>query len=92
MIFKKFTTPGIAHVAYLIGDEGEAALVDPRRDVDEYAAFACENKLAIKYVLETHRQEDFVIGTRAIVESLGAKVATLDHALFGHVPVHGIVA
>jgi len=84
MIFKKFMTPGIAHVAYLIGDEGEAALVDPRRDVAEYAAFACENRLAIKYVLETHRQEDFVIGTRAIVESLGAKVATLDHALFGH--------
>ena len=84
MIFKKFKTPGIAHVAYLVGDGGEAALVDPRRDVAEYVAFARENKLAIEYVLETHRQEDFVIGSRAIVESLGAKVATLDHRLFGH--------
>ena len=84
MIFNKFKTPGIAHVAYLIGDEGEAVLVDPRRDIAEYARFARENKLAIKYVLETHRQEDFVIGTRAIVESLGAKVVTFDHPLFGH--------
>ena len=36
MFFQKFKTPGIAHVAYLIGDKGKAALVDPRRDVDEY--------------------------------------------------------
>ena len=36
MLFRKVKTPGIAHVAYLIGDEGEAVVVDPRRDIDEY--------------------------------------------------------
>jgi hydroxyacylglutathione hydrolase len=84
MFFQKFKTPGIAHLAYLIGDEGEAAIIDPRRDVAEYIAVARENNLAIQYVIETHRQEDFVIGSNALVALLKAKVVTLGHRLFGH--------
>lgn len=84
MHFEKFKTPGLAHLAYLIGDEGEAAVVDPRRDIDDYLTSARENDLAIKYVIETHRQEDFVIGSRLLVERTGAKVVSLDHELFGH--------
>ncbi len=84
MLFQKFKTPGVAHVAYLIGDQGEAALVDPRRDVDEYITAAQANKLAIKYVIETHRQEDFVMGSAELVKLAGAKVVTGDHKLFGH--------
>lgn len=45
MIFQKFKTPGIAHVAYLIGDRGEAALIDPRRDIDEHLEAARTNKV-----------------------------------------------
>jgi hydroxyacylglutathione hydrolase len=84
MFFQKFKTPGVAHMSYLIGDEGEAALIDPRRDVAEYISVAQENKLAIKYVLETHRQEDFVIGSSSLVKLAGAKVVTSEHPLFGH--------
>lgn len=84
MIFQKFKTPGLAHVAYLIGDGGEAVIVDPRRDVDEYIAAAREHDLAIKYVLETHRQEDFVMGSSELVKLTGAKVVSGEHKLFGH--------
>ncbi len=35
-----------AHASYLIGSEGEAAVVDPRRDVDEYLAEARARRLA----------------------------------------------
>ncbi len=84
MFFQKFKTPGLAHVAYLIGDKGEAALVDPRRDVEEYLSVAQRNGLAVKYVLETHRQEDFVIGSAEVRKRTGAKVVSGRHALFGH--------
>ncbi len=84
MFLQKFKTPGIAHVAYLIGDGGDAAIIDPRRDVEEYLAAAQKNDLAIKYVIETHRQEDFVLGSAALAALPGVKVVSFDHPLFGH--------
>lgn len=84
MYFKRIKTPGLAHNAYLLGDKHDAVIVDPRRDVDEYLKLARENDLVIKYVLETHRQEDFVIGSKEIAEKTGAKIVSLDHPLFGH--------
>jgi hydroxyacylglutathione hydrolase len=84
MIFQRIKTPGLAHLAYLLGDKGEAALVDPRRDIDEYLKLARENDLTIKYVFETHRQEDFVIGSSEVAKVTGAKIVTFDHDLFGH--------
>jgi len=84
MFFKRIKTPGIAHVAYLIGDKGESAVVDPRRDVDEYLQIARENKLSIRYAIETHRQEDFILGSRELARITGAKIVNGRHELFGH--------
>lgn len=84
MLFRKVKTPGIAHVAYVLGDQGEALVVDPRRDVDEYVSIARSEGLRIRYVLETHRQEDFVMGSGELAKKLGAKVVSLGHELFGH--------
>ena len=84
MFFKRIKTPGIAHNAYLIGNKGEAAVIDPRRDIDEYLRLAAENKLTIKYVLETHRQEDFVLGSSTLAKVTGAKIVNGNHELFGH--------
>lgn len=83
MFFARIKTPGIAHVAYVFGDRGEAAVVDPRRDVAEYLRVARENKLTLKYVVETHRQEDFVLGSAELARITGAKVVNGHHALFG---------
>lgn len=80
----KLKTPGLAHVAYLLGERGEALVVDPRRDVDEILAAARKENLVIKFILETHRQEDFVMGSVALAEATGAKIVTGDHPLFGH--------
>ena len=84
MFFQRIKTPGIAHSAYVFGDSGEAVVVDPRRDVDEYLRLARENKLTIKYVLETHRQEDFVMGSAELARITGAKIVNGRHELFGH--------
>lgn len=84
MLFRKVKTPGLAHVAYVLGDKAEALVVDPRRDVDEYVSIARSEGLRIRYVLETHRQEDFVMGSAELAKKLGAKVVSLGHRLFGH--------
>lgn len=84
MFFQRIKTPGIAHVAYIIADGGRAAVVDPRRDVDEYLAVLKDNDLSLEYVIETHRQEDFEMGSAALRSLTGAEVVTGDHACFGH--------
>lgn len=82
MLFQAIKTPGIAHVAYLIGHDGEALVVDPRRDVDVYLRLAREHEVTLRYVLETHRQEDLVIGAAELARA-GAAIVTGRHALFG---------
>ena len=84
MKFRRFETPGIAHFAYLIADSGVAALVDPRRDVDEYLEAARDMGVRIDFVLETHRHEDFVMGSAHLAERTGAKVVNGQHHCFGH--------
>lgn len=84
MFFQRVKTPGIAHAAYVIGESGLAAVIDPRRDVDEYLRVARENRLTIAYVIETHRQEDFVLGSAELARITGAKVLNGRHELFGH--------
>ena len=84
MIFERVKTPGLAHVAYVLGEPEAGIVVDPRRDVEPYLRLARENDLTIKFILETHRQEDFVIGSAELARVTGAKIVSLDHPLFGH--------
>lgn len=81
MKFKRIKTPGIAHNAYIIGTKGTGIIVDPRRDLEEYLDYAKKEKLTIKYVLQTHRQEDFVLGSKALKELTGATIVAFDHPL-----------
>jgi len=72
--FKQFYLGCLAQASYLIGSEGEAAVVDPRRDVDEYVAEAEARGLRIRYVIETHLHADFVSGHRELAARTGAEV------------------
>jgi glyoxylase-like metal-dependent hydrolase (beta-lactamase superfamily II)/rhodanese-related sulfurtransferase len=74
MEFQQFYLACLAHASYLIGSDGQAAVVDPRRDVDEYIDEAKTRGLAIKFVIETHLHADFVSGYRELVERTGAAV------------------
>lgn len=74
MIFEQFYLGCLAQASYLIGSDGEAAVVDPRRDVDEYLERARSEGLAIKYVIETHLHADFVSGHRELAERTGATI------------------
>jgi len=74
MYFKQFYLGCLAHASYLIGSDGEAAVVDPQRDVDEYIAEAKAQNLAIKYVIETHLHADFVSGHQELAARTGAEI------------------
>jgi glyoxylase-like metal-dependent hydrolase (beta-lactamase superfamily II)/rhodanese-related sulfurtransferase len=75
MIFeKRFYVEGLAHASYLIGAGGEAAVIDPKRDVDDYIDTAAQEKLKIVAILESHPHADFVSGHLELAERTGAQI------------------
>jgi glyoxylase-like metal-dependent hydrolase (beta-lactamase superfamily II)/rhodanese-related sulfurtransferase len=74
MFFKQFYLGCLAHASYLIGSEGEAVVVDPQRDVEQYIEEAAAQKMKIKYVVETHLHADFVSGHCELAARTGAKI------------------
>ena len=89
MYFKQFYLGCLAHASYLIGSEGEAAVVDPQRDVDQYIAEAASRNMTIKYIFETHLHADFVSGHRELAARTGAQIVFGEKAGpgFPHLPV-----
>jgi glyoxylase-like metal-dependent hydrolase (beta-lactamase superfamily II)/rhodanese-related sulfurtransferase len=88
MYFKQFYLGCLAHASYLIGSEGEAVVVDPQRDVEQYIAEANTNDLRIKYVIETHLHADFVSGHQELAARTGAAIifGQKANAAFVHLP------
>src|SRR5437764_2377366 len=74
MFFKQFYLGCLAHASYLIGSDGEAAVVDPQRDVDQYIDEARAQNLKIKYIIETHLHADFISGHRELTARTGAEI------------------
>ena len=74
MYLKRFFVEGLAHASYLFGADGEAAVVDPKRDVDDYVAEAEREGLRIVAILNSHPHADFASGFRELAERTGAKV------------------
>ncbi len=81
MLFEKIISDGLAHNSYLIGDGDEAVVIDPRRDIEVYLKKIKEAEMRIKYVLETHRNEDYVIGSKELKEKTEAEIYHADKQL-----------
>lgn len=62
MFIKQLYTGCLSEAAYYIESNGEAAIIDPLRDIDAYLQMANERKSRIKYIFETHFHADFVSG------------------------------
>lgn len=90
MYFKQFYLGCLAHASYLIGSDGEAAVVDPQRDVDHYIAEAQTQGFKIKHVIETHLHADFVSGHRELAARTGAEIifGAESGVQFAHRAVH----
>jgi hydroxyacylglutathione hydrolase len=74
MLFERIVSEGIAHNSYLIGSGGMAVVIDPRRDCDIYLDIARRNELVITHIFETHRNEDYTIGSWELKERCGAEI------------------
>ena len=90
MYFEQFYLACLAHASYMIGSEGEAAVVDPQRDVDIYLKAAEEQNLKIRHIFETHLHADFVSGHKELAARTGATIyiGAEAKAGFPHVALH----
>ena len=74
MYIQQLYTSCLSEAAYYIESEGEAAIIDPLRDIEEYLVLAKERKASIKYIFETHFHADFVSGHLDLAQASGAPI------------------
>ncbi len=74
MLLQALKSEIVSHISYIIGSKNEAAVIDPRRDCQVYLDIAAKWGTRIKYVFETHRNEDYVTGSQEIANFTKATV------------------
>ncbi len=80
MLLKRFYDSRLAQASYLIGcaATGEAIVVDPNRDVEQYVRAAAHEGMNVTHVTETHIHADFVSGSLELAERTGALLLLSD--------------
>jgi len=74
MIIEQIYTGCLAQGAYYIESNGEIAIIDPLREVQNYIDRATKNNAKINYIFETHFHADFVSGHVTLAEKTGAEI------------------
>ena len=80
MLLRRFYDIPLAQASYLIGCQatGEAIVVDPNRDVEQYLRAAADEGVRISHVTETHIHADFVSGSRELARRADAQLLLSD--------------
>lgn len=80
MYFRHVYEEGLAQASYVLGCQasGDAIVIDPRRDIEDYLEIAEKEGLTIKYVTETHIHADFLSGSRELAAATGAEMLLSD--------------
>ena len=71
---EQYFTPCLAEMAYLVFSDGEAAIIDPLREIDPYIQILEEKHLTLKYIFLTHFHADFVSGHYDLSLKTGAEI------------------
>ncbi len=74
MFIQQLYTPCLSEAAYYIESNGEAAIIDPLRDIEAYLELAHSRNASIKYIFETHFHADFVSGHIDLSKKTGAPI------------------
>src|SRR5215210_9195916 len=87
MYVKQIYTGCLSEAAYFIESNGEAAVIDPLRDIEAYLDLAIERKAIIKYIFETHFHADFVSGHLDLSKQTEAPIVYGPNTA-AHFPIH----
>ena len=74
MTVKQIYTSCLSQGAYFIESNGEAAVIDPLREISDYLELAKKSNSKIKYIFETHFHADFVSGHLTLANHSGARI------------------
>jgi len=81
MLLERIEAGGLAQYTYVLGHDGDAVVIDPRRDVDEVLSLVRRRDLSLSSIIETHRNEDYIVGSQVLAELTGAQVWHADGGL-----------
>ncbi|MBD3336245.1 MAG: MBL fold metallo-hydrolase [Candidatus Eisenbacteria bacterium] len=81
MRIEQIESKGLAHFSYFLADGGGAFVIDPRMDADIYVELARQESCRIAGIFETHRNEDYVIGSAELAARTGAPIRRADSQL-----------
>ena len=74
MFLETIKSEGLSQQSYILGDSWYSVVIDPRRDCKIYMDIAYQKGTQIKYIFETHRNEDFLAGSYELSQISGAEV------------------
>ena len=76
MFFQQYYLECLSHASYMVGDtaSGDAVVVDPQRDIQQYLDDATAHGLVITHVIETHFHADFLSGHLELAAATGATI------------------
>jgi rhodanese-related sulfurtransferase/glyoxylase-like metal-dependent hydrolase (beta-lactamase superfamily II) len=72
MLFRQILHEDLGCASYVIADGGEAAIVDPNWQIEDYLELAHEHDVRIRHVLETHNHADHLSGRGRLAAATGA--------------------
>jgi glyoxylase-like metal-dependent hydrolase (beta-lactamase superfamily II) len=74
MLFRQMLHEDLGCASYLIADGSEAAVIDPKWEIEDYLDLAAEHELQIAHVLETHNHADHLSGHGRLAAATGAAI------------------
>jgi glyoxylase-like metal-dependent hydrolase (beta-lactamase superfamily II) len=76
MFFRQVLHEDLGCASYVLADAGEAAVIDPKWEIDEYLALADEHGFEFRHILETHNHADHVSGKGRLAKATSAFAGT----------------
>ena len=74
MFFREVLNEDLGCASYVIADGGEAAIIDPKWEIEDYLRIAEENSFRVSHILETHNHADHLSGHGRLQEATGATI------------------
>jgi hydroxyacylglutathione hydrolase len=89
MFFRQVLHEDLGCASYVVADAGEAAVIDPKWEIEDYLALADEHGFEFRHILETHNHADHVSGKGRLAKVTGAAIYVPAKAevAFDHVPL-----